>query len=162
MERPTGHEFTKGECITVFEYGDGTYVANEGYSDEHESDMYRVEIDGEVIVVPSTFCFSVGADGTPFRRWRMGAAEIEVTESPIKIRFRGSPVRVRYSDDDDDEDADEEIFRDGDELPKDWEGQGIDFGMIIEKWLRRLNSERIPLSDYYQDPVNRWLDGLGE
>jgi hypothetical protein len=90
----------------------------------------------------------------------MGAAEIEVTESPIKIRLRGNPVRVRYSNDD--EDDDEEIFRDGDELPKDWEGQGIDFGMIIEKWLRRLNSESIPLSDYYQNPVNRWLDDLGE
>ena len=160
MERPTGHEFTQGERISVFEYGEATYVANEGYSDEYESDMYQVEIDGEVIVVPSTFCFSVGVDGTAFRRWRMGAAEIEVTESPIKIRLRGNPVRVRYSNDD--EDDDEEIFRDGDELPKDWEGQGIDFGMIIEKWLRRLNSESIPLSDYYQNPVNRWLDDLGE
>ena len=39
MERPTGHEFTRGEGISVFEYGDATYLANEGYSDEYESDM---------------------------------------------------------------------------------------------------------------------------
>jgi hypothetical protein len=32
--------------------------------------------------------------------------------------------------------------------------------MIIDKWLRRLMGEAIPLSDYYKDPFNRLADGL--
>ena len=41
------------------------------------------------MVVSSALCFSVRADGMTFRRWRMGAVEIEITESLIKIRLCG-------------------------------------------------------------------------
>ncbi len=70
--------------------------------------------------------------------------------------FHGDPTWVKYSD----SMGDEELFEDGDVLHADWEGMGINFSMIISKWLRRLNGEKIPLSDYYKDPFNRWLDGL--
>ena len=57
---------------------------------------------------------------------------------------------------------DHETFKEGDRLHKDWEGRGIEFDVLIDKWLRRLNGEIIPLSDYYHDPYNRWLDSLSD
>ena len=112
------------------------------------------------MVVSSALYFSVRADGTTFRRWRMGTVEIEVTESPIKIRLCGggrfgSSTATMTTDDDD-----YEIFEDGDELPRDWEEQGIDFGTIIQKWLRRLNGDQgktlCPTAVFSRSMLRRW------
>jgi len=63
---------------------------------------------------------------------------------------------VRYSE----EEGEQEIFKDGDELHKDWDGRGIEFDVLVDKWLSRLNGKIIPLSDYYKDPYNRQLDNM--
>jgi hypothetical protein len=88
--------------------------------------------------------------------WRLRDAMIEVTYDPILLFNRGEATWVRYGH----SKEERELVVANDRLHKDWEGCGIDFPMIIEKWLRRLNGEMIGLSDYYKDPFNRYLDDL--
>lgn len=115
-----------------------------------------MKIDDEIQDVGSAFCFHLRPDGTYSRRWQWNNAIIEITSDPVKLFNRGPTTLVRYSEND----GDEELMPENGQLHKDWEGYGIDFPMIIEKWLRRLNGEFIPLSDYYKNPLNRWADSL--
>ena len=40
-------------------------------------------------------------------------------------------------------------------------GRGEKFDYIIDRWLRRLNGEAIPLSDYYNNAPVSFFDNLG-
>ena len=150
-----GSKFQAGESIYVFEGGEGKYLASLGYNKEWDADLYQVEMDDEREIVPTYNCFHINIDNsTIYRVWQMKEAKIKVTCKPITLSYLGKDLRVEY------EKGVGELIKDGQVLHKDWEGNGIDFQMIIEKWLKRLNGHRIPLSKYYKDPINRFLDGL--
>lgn len=152
-----GHELKRGETVYVFEHGEGKVLGLRGFDKTKTDEIYEIEFESNVYKVHSSSCFAVDKMGRRHRRWKLNAAEIELTYEPIKLTFHGNPTLVKYSD----AEGDEEHFEEGDILHKDWEGMGIDFPMIISKWLRRLNGVQIPLVNYYTDPVNRWLDNLG-
>jgi len=86
----------------------------------------------------------------------MGEARIEISSRcAVKIVNKGARTRVCYGA------GDTEVFEKGDMLHKDWRGKGVEFGYLIDRWLRRLSGEEIPLTDYFKDPMNRLLDQLG-
>ena len=146
-----------GQRVYAFERGEGKVLKLLGYYEGGTEEVYEVEMNSEVQMVRSSDCFAIDKRGVRRRKWKLHTIEIEITYDPIALVFHGSPTWVKYSD----SSGDEELFEEGDGLHQDWEGMGLNFPEIISKWLRRLNGERIPLSNYYKDPFNRWLDNLG-
>ena len=154
-------EFATGELVYVFEQGPGKFIANLGFDEEWEEEMLQVEgtIDGRA---RTTCCFTYGSNHEVFRFYSLGKASVKIVYCddyevrPVKILYQGPEVLVRYSD----EEGERETFKDGDELHKDWDGRGIEFDVLVDKWLRRLNGEIIPLSDYFKDSYNRYLDTI--
>ncbi len=157
-----GNDFKRSEQIYVFDLGLATFIENLGCNEKNEEDLYLVllEEDKDLMTVPSSDCFNVGQFGMT-RNWSYNTFKINLyyktSTGTIRLLYSGEDVRVCY-----DKKRDCEFFREGDRLHKDWEGRGIEFGVLIDKWFRRLNGEIIPLSDYYHDPYNRWLDSLSD
>jgi hypothetical protein len=156
LKKMQGEKLKPGQKVYVFEYGEGKVLTSHGYDESGTEEIYKVRINSEISLTHSSNCFALKKDGRKQRSWKQNAIEIEVTYDPIKLIFHGNPTWVTYSD----AEEDRELFEEGDELHKDWEGMGIDFFMIITKWLKRLNGDKIPLSEYYKNPFNRWLDNL--
>lgn len=157
-----GNDFRENEQVYVFDLGTATFIENLGYNEEDEEDQYLVllEEDKDVITVSSSNCLSIGQFEMT-RNWSYNMLKVNLyyrnSTNAIRLLYSGEPVKVCY-----DKKRDCEFFREGDRLHKDWEGNGIEFNILIDKWLRRLNGEIIPLSDYYRDPYNRWLDSLSD
>lgn len=151
-----GEAFSEGQKIFVMGFGECAFIGNLGRDAEEELDRYSLNIFGDKEEHWSPYCFAIRDDGTRSRFWRMKRALIEVTYDPIVLYNRGEGSFIKPKENH------ETLFVDeGEELAKDWEGNGVDFPMIIEKWLLRLNGHHIPYSDYYKDPFNRWIDSLG-
>lgn len=151
-----GQQFEKDQSVYIFEYGEGKFIKRIRYDEQEQDEILLIQFGKISNEFKSSNCFFVNNDGPNFRRWKLNKYEIEITEDPIQLHYLGQPVWVKYSE----QEGDEELFETDDALHKDWDGMGIDFQMIIKKWLQRLNGELIPLSGYYQDPFNRWLDNL--
>lgn len=164
-----GEKLMPKETVYVFEYEHGTVVGSE-YNEERNEEFYEIDLlYGDRITVPSSCCFKVfkkknaqpiNHDDIEFgdvydfyREWELNGKKIRLRYDPIEMYYLGDRVKVSY-----DNKHDFEYFEAGDALNIDWEGYGVALDMIIEKWLRRLNGEIIPFSDYYLDPINRYLD----
>ena len=157
-----GSSFDENEKIYVFDVGFATFISNLGYAENDEEEVYLVLLEGDKD--PSTFCssscFKIGLSEMT-RTWFLKNLKVDLYYEPvigsIRLIYSGEPVVVSY-----DKKRDSETFKKGDKLHRDWEGNGIEFNALIDKWLRRLNGEIIPLSDYYHDPFNRWIDSLSD
>lgn len=133
--------FRKGQKIYTFESGEGIFISNKGWDCERQQDMYEMDFNGRRELYSSTYCFTFRKQS---RIWKLGKAKIEVFPNAfegVRIVNCGEDTVVRWSD----EEGDEDLIRKGDILIKDWRGVGIEFDNIIDKWLRRLNGEQIPL-----------------
>jgi hypothetical protein len=146
--------FRKGQRVFVFEYGEGRYVRSLGFDPTVNQHYVEVRIDERTKRIPSMLCFTYAPSGGLVRRWSLDERSIDLTYDPITLTYIGEPTWVVYSD----AEGDKELFESGDTLHKDWEGNGVNFSMILTKWFRRLQGENIPLSEYYRDNINRWLD----
>ena len=156
-----GSTFYANDRVYVFDVGYGIFIENLGYSEESREDKYKILLgDGDEVVVSSSICFEI-VESKMVRTWSLNTHKVVLTYDHsaivIKLLYLGEPVKVCY-----DNKRDCEVFKQGDRLHKDWEGRGIEFDVLIDKWLRRLDGEIIPLSEYYHDPYNRWLDSLSE
>jgi hypothetical protein len=157
-----GNDFKENEQIYIFELGLATFIESLGYSEEYKEYLYLVLLkeDKDVTTVPSSICFNIGQLEMA-RNWSLNTLQINLhyrtSTTAIHLLYSGEPIKVCY-----DNKRDCEFFREGDRLHNDWEGNGIEFNVLIDKWFRRLNGEMIPLSDYYHDPYNRWLDSLSD
>lgn len=155
-------EFSKDERIYVFEMGFAIFIANLGYNDEENEYIYSVLLEEDTCEskVYSSICFTI-VQSQMVRTWFLNTIKVELhyttTNNRIRLVYLGDPVVVSY-----DKKRDFETFKEGDRLHNDWEGSGIEFDVLIDKWLRRLNGEIIPLSEYYHDPYNRLLDSLSD
>jgi hypothetical protein len=143
--------------VHVFKYGDGKVVKGLGYDEEAGEETYVIRLGNEDVRINSSLCFLKRKSGRLSRRWSLRDQVIEATDEPITFVYQGELAWVQFSESVDDR----ECFEKGDVLHKDWEGSGIEFDVMIDKWLRRLIGERIQLSAYYRDPFNRLLDNLG-
>lgn len=150
-----GERFRKRQRVFVFERGIGRFVASSGYDVDRAEEMLNIAIDDDCESFPSSLCFAFKR-GRIARQWAFGDSAVEVSCDPIAFTYRGPTKWVTYSPEE------REYFEDGDRLHADWDGYGIDFAALIEKWLLRLAGHQIPLSSYYRDPINRWLDSFGD
>jgi hypothetical protein len=153
-----GEPIRKRGKVYVFEQGEGKLVSVAAGSNPWFSQEMLVQIGGKSIVCLSCNCFIIKKGSIYSRLWTRGRVQIEITCEPIKLNNRGGPAWVCYSADG----QSRELILPGDRLHKDWDGNGVQFATLIDKWVRRLAGEVIPLSTYYQDPFNRWLDNLGD
>lgn len=166
-----GEAFEKGELIYVFEYEFCEFVGLAGIDKESCEEIFEVKCYNGLNTFLSSSCFKIGNISNEesskkinvddpqdfnydyYRIWELGEKRIKLTYDPIKIYNLSDKTLVRYNLKDD-----FEYFETGEELNIDWEGMGVELDMIIEKWLRRLNGEIIPFSEYYLDPLNRYFD----
>lgn len=158
----SANDFSKDEKIYVFEMGFAIFIKDLGYNDEENEYIYSVLLEEDTCEsrVHSSMCFTI-VQSKMVRTWFLDTIKVDLhyttTNSRIRLIYSGEPVVVSY-----DKKRDFETFKEGDRLHNDWEGNGIEFDVLIEKWLRRLNGEIIPLSDYYRDPHNRFLDSRSD
>ncbi len=157
-----GSSLDKNEKIYIFDLGFATFIKNLGYAEDKKEEVYLILLEGDQnsSTVRSSSCFKIGLSEMA-RTWFLDTLQVDLHYKPtvgsIHLIYSGEPVVVSY-----DRKRDFETFKKGDKLHRDWEGNGIQFNVLIDKWLRRLNGEIIPLSDYYHDPYNRWLDSLSD
>jgi hypothetical protein len=115
-----------------------------GWDEKYKAELYEVEEhDGSLISVPAYNCFELKSYS---RTWTMGTSAIEVT-CGVAYGFRtfvtnvGKRTRVIYAIDETCEYS--ETFEAGELLRIAWRGYGIEFGWLIDRWLRRLEGEVI-------------------
>ena len=144
-------DFVEGADIYVLDYGECKYLSNRGWDEKYKSEVYEIkDINGRNRYTPSYNCFELKSYS---RIWTMGESAIEVT-CGIAYNFRtfvtnvGKTCRVVYEvAETDNEYVVSEIIEAGDVLQIAWRGYGIEFGWLIDRWLRRLEGEVISSDD---------------
>jgi len=144
-------DFIEGMHIYVLEYGECKFLFNRGWDEKYKAEVYEIEDGfGCCRFTPAYNCFELKSYS---RIWIMSDSAIEVT-CGIAYNFRifainvGKNCRVVYEVDEKDAGHDEiELFDVGDLLPIAWRGYGIEFGWLIDRWLRRLDGEVISADD---------------
>ncbi|MBK5275603.1 MAG: hypothetical protein JJE30_11195 [Desulfuromonadales bacterium] len=144
-------DFVKGTIIYVLDFEECKYLSNKGWDERYKAEVYEIEVDcGCNRNTPAYNCFELKSYS---RIWTMGESAIKVT-CGIAYNFHtfvtntGKTCRVVYeAAKTDSKYGASEIIEAGDLLPIAWRGYGIEFGWLIDRWLRRMEGEVISADD---------------
>ena len=141
--------FRKGQKIYHVDHGECTFMARLGWDETYNAELYQIKLhNGSLDSVTACNCFELKSYS---RTWTMGSSAIEVT-CGVAYGFRtvvtnvGKRAEVIYEEGETDENS--ITFEVGEMLPVAWRGYGIEFGWLIDRWLRRLEGEVIRYDEW--------------